>query len=148
MKAKYIFENIRFDRGGEPFKKLGIGKYAKGNIRSALEYDNEHELEDDWTVEWLKDNPTLAGVLEFNFSDPLEITRIMGFELDNYMENVAEDDLDEEDFMNEFTSIQTHRPGKSGELKATEGVLPDGSKVIFYQGGLVSGFITRKEWLK
>ena len=98
-------------------------------------------------------NPTLAKELHFDFSNPNEYKNILGIEIDSYCE---EENIDEEDLKKEFKKIKTIttggiNPTKSGkldgEVNVIIGKLTDNSKVLYYYGGLISGYITRKEWL-
>ena len=97
--------------------------------------------------EWLELNKNLARALEYKGVDDNE--NILSFDEDYELEN---SDMDYDTFKKEccpkFTKvIQYFKPEFSGGLNLTLGLLEDGSKVIYYVGGLISGYIARKEWL-
>ena len=150
MKAQFISENLNFERGQKPYDSMGIGKYRDQLIKTALR-TNPHSAEDDWSREWLESklNTNLAEELEHNKYDPLSHTDISSFELDYWIEIHPSPEIDIDDFMAEFMPVgNRRRPSVSGGLNLQPGILPDGSKVIYFEGGLTSGFAARNEWLK
>ena len=97
--------------------------------------------------EWFELNKNLARALEYKGVDDNE--NILSFEEDYEMEN---SDMDYDTFQKECCPkfakvIRYFKPEFSGGLNLTLGLLDDGSKVIYYTGGLISGYIARKEWL-
>ena len=99
------------------------------------------------TDDWMKLNQNLAKALEYKGVDDNE--NILSFEEDYEME---ESDLDYDTFKKECCPkfakvIRYYKPEFSGGLNLTLGLLEDGSKVIYYVGGLISGYIARKEWV-
>jgi hypothetical protein len=154
MKAKFIFESPllegdSFRRGvRDPKQSIGVGKYRHQYLRNALE-DNPYESDFfEWIAAWFEENPNLVRELDIDPLDPFEFKSILGFEVDSYLESL-DGEIEPEDFSDEFIVKKIISPSEPGELTLKVGeLIPDGSKVIYYFGGLTDGYITKKEWLK
>jgi hypothetical protein len=97
--------------------------------------------------EWLTDNPNLAEALEYKGIE--DATNIYGFDMEMMGDEFPGG---RELFSNiirnsEFSVDERISKDRDGGLNLEIGTIYDGSKVIRYQGGLVDGFIARKEWL-
>lgn len=139
MKANKVFETINFERGQDPKEAMRIGKYRHSKLRRILVKDGV-SVEPEWESEWIDENPLLKEKLELKETDV-----IYSIELDSYCE---ERNIDREELEMEFTAKYSFPPVKPGEVRVKIGVIPDGSKVIYYSGGNVDGFITKKDWLR
>jgi len=134
-----LHENLKFEKikSEKQFKdKLFPNKIKDALLNDKISYD-------DYAEEWLQTNTLLANELNFDFDNPSS-NDIRSFDLDFYTETY---DIDREELMSEFTKKMTKKSNIPGELNVTIGTLRDGSKVLYYQGGLIDGFIARKEWL-
>ena len=144
MKAKHV----NFNREGTPYEKLGIGH--KG-IKKAL-IDNPPPKVDsvEWDAmrDWMENAPDrFKTAIEFNNNDPLALRDYYSFDDDYYLENAGIDGiLDVDEFHADFSPTGTWRAVGNG-WNFQPGTLPDGTKVIKYQVGLVSGYIAHKDWL-
>lgn len=141
-------QNVNFNREGTPFEKLGIGRHG---IKRAL-LDNPIKLdtmEGDGMRDWLNGSlpEDFLETIEYNQSDPLSFTDYLIFDVDYYLENEAPEEVDYDEFRNDFTPTGKRINFPKG-FQYQEGVLPDGSKVIYFIDGLGSGYMARKEWLK
>jgi len=145
MKALKVFEAYNFQRGIEPKRSLQIGKNQSLLYRALTDPDNE--INGDGFYQWMSENPTLAKALKFD-TDPLPLENYLTFDLDWYCE---EKGVDREDLMNEFIRIhnEIYVMKKSGEVRPMLGLIKNipGARVLFYQGGNIDGFITRKDWI-
>ena len=142
IKAQFVFENItKFQKSNS--EKTFKEQLFPSKVKEAL-LKNMYDVEMDGYRNWIEREPVLQDVLDYNLDDPLEITQIMGFDSDSYCE---EFDIDEDDLNSEFTKEYSIKSKRSEGINADIGHLRDGSKVIHYWGGLVDGFIARKEWL-
>ena len=144
MKALRVFEIYNFQRGQDPKRTLKVGKYRSLLLNALM--DTENEVNGDGFYQWMTDNPTLSNALEFD-TNPLPLENYLTFDLDWYCEerNVERDDL-----MKEFTPLRFYGRQKSGEVIIKGGIIniiPKPNQVLFYQGGNIDGFITRKDWL-
>ncbi len=149
MRAKFVNENINFNREGTPFEKLGIGHHGikKALLSSPIIVDT---MEGDATREWFEKNyfpEEFMEALDYNISDPLAFTDYYAFDEDYYLENEVGEEVDYDEFQADFkpTGEKRNFP-KSFQFQ--EGVLPDGTKVIHYIDGLGSGYMAKKDWLK
>jgi hypothetical protein len=145
MRALKIFETLDFERGQEPAEAMKLGKYRHSELRKALVTGGTVEMPDMFQ-EWLYENPLLKEKLEYSKKDKYGATiAYYCIELDNYTEDR---NIDREELEKEFVPEYSFPPVKPGECRVKIGTIADGSKVIYYQGGNVDGFITRKDWLR
>jgi len=157
MRAKKVYENISFERGQDPYDALQIGRHGIKRALISQGLPKVDSMEGDGMREWLKDLPDeIQEVLDYNPSDPLAFTDYYGFDEDYYIENELPDDVDIDEFQDDFSPIgpkKTVARGSGRSLHRTTvtyqiGRLPDGSKVIRYLDGMGSGYIAHKDWLK
>lgn len=103
----------------------------------------------DGEKEWLELNKNLARELNYKGIKDSEEGNIVGFEIEETRsEFPGSDDLFDDVAIPYFISDYSVEPEFSGGLTLDVGHWKDGSKVIYYQGGLIDGYIARKEWLK
>ncbi len=134
-------EEVRFERGKDPKEAMGLGLQLKRAL-----YKNPVEIEHDQYRYWLENEPVLAKALEYDKDDPLAFTDFYGFDADWYSEEAdIEQDVWEREFKATGPKIMATR---SGGISVQPGELLDGSKVIYYWGGLVDGWMSRKDWLR
>jgi len=148
MIAQKVFENIHFQRGIEPKRSLKLGKYRSLLLNALMDPDNQvsGELSEEGFKDWLKENPTILNAIEYD-TNPLPLDNYLTFDLDFYTE---ENDVDREDLVKEFTPLKLYGRKKSGEVIVKGGVIniiPKPNQVLYYQGGNVDGFLTRKDWI-
>lgn len=145
MIAKKVLESINFERGQEPREAMKIGRYRNSELRKALVKGGTIDMPDMFQ-EWIYENPLLKEKLEYSKRDKFgTLITYYCIELDYYCE---ERDIDREDLEAEFTPEYSFPAVKPGEVRVKIGTMIEGSKVIYYQGGNVDGFITRKDWLR
>jgi hypothetical protein len=147
MIAKKVFENIEFQRGLDPKKALRVGKFRSPLFQALINPINE--VNGDGFYQWMTDNPKLAKALEFD-TNPLPLDNYLTFDLDWYCE---ENNIDREELIKDFDYSSNYiiNPAisKPGEVSPRIGKLKSfpNSKIIYYFGGNIDGFITRKDWL-
>jgi len=150
MRAKKISENIDFKRGN-PHKTLRIGKYGgdQGPIKMALLHSTEDQMNMhiylDVLLEFLEENPILIKELELGGDIESQLDKIYGFEIDSFVEENPE--YNHSDFKRDFMREYLKTDPDSG-LSVFKGKTMGGSTVIYYLGGLVSGFMSKVGWLK
>lgn len=132
-------ESINFERTGESFKKLDIGKFRSFPLKDAL-LQSEPDQE---TNDWLNDEPNLKKALNYNKPDNWK--NILGIDIETYCD---ENNIDAKDLHKDFREEEEIKSSRMGGLTIKIGVLRDGSKAIYYYGGIVDGYLARKEWLK
>lgn len=92
MRAKSISENIKFERGKDPKKTLGIGLDSRRYVKSELEkkgfdIDSEGEF---WDIfqegfeDWSKEEIAEHIIYILNNGDPKFLMKYLNFELENY----------------------------------------------------------------
>jgi hypothetical protein len=144
MIAKKVFETLDFERGQDPKEAMRLGKHRHSNLRKAIltgSVDFPDQFED-----WLNENPLIKEKLDYRKKDKYGMTiTYYVIELDNYCEDR---NVDREDLESEYVPQFSFSPVKPGECRVTIGTIADGSKVMYYQGGNIDGFITRKDWLR
>lgn len=146
MKAKFIYESL------ENILKPKEG--ALEQLHNELNYQNlmAPPLYSDGMDDWLKENPALANALEYKGLEDAD--NIVGFDLDSTMEEYP---FEKEDFLNYvfpmeeisrvFIPSDSNSNGIGGQLRMQEIIFDNNTKVIYYDGGLVDGYIARKEWI-
>ena len=143
--SRLVKESLDFNREGSPYKKMGIGKNFK--IKDALDQTRKENQNYKYFIEWIKENPTLEKALIFK-DDGKDVHNILYFDEDWYCYEQNEDpSVDPESLKKEFILIK-RLPTSPGEINLEEGQLQDGSKLFYYFNSAMSGYITRKEWLK
>jgi hypothetical protein len=145
MRAKKIFEIHNFQRGLEPKRSLQIGK-NKSPLYRALT-DPSNQVDGEGFKEWLKENPWLSMALNYD-KDPLPIENYLTFDLDLYCE---EHNMDRDEIMGDFRAPEflppkVHKPGQVRPRLGFIKSLPK-YKAIYYIGGNIDGFVTRKDWI-
>lgn len=152
MKAQFVNENIRFERGKDPKTAMGIGDWSIK--RALIDQSIVHQpgsLEYDASKEWWSEGGIPEEFQkEIGYSgDPNDI---IGFDEEWYMENVLPEEIDADEFLYDFTpkGRKQSKPNSNnwGTFQWQRGTLPDGTIVYHYSDGLGSGFLTRREWLK
>ena len=144
MKALKVLEAYNFQRGQNPKRSLSLGKFNSPLYRALTDPDNE--VNGEGFNDWMETNPTLAKAIEYN-KNPLPLDQYLTFDLDYYCEN---NDIDPDDLKDDFDSKEIFSRLKPGELMVFRGIiksLPDQNKVLYYRGGNIDGFITRKDWV-
>ena len=148
MRAKFINEE-NFEREGNSLRKLNIGKRIL--IKDFL-LDSEDEFKEnvkrmpeilEGVKEWLESNKSLAKALHWKKTKE-DIFNILSFDEDYWLETK---DIDSEDLKKEFRVISAFYH-TDNEVSWQIGKLEDDSLVLYYQNSSISGYITRKEWLK
>lgn len=144
---------INFNRQGNPYDKIGIGRGTMGIKKALLENPPPEvdSMEWDASREWFeKSCPTeFLEDIDYVESDPLSPGDYYGFDDDYYLEE-NEDDIDPDEFHNDFeaTGPMKSRPSPAGgTFFWQEGELPDGTKVVKYSVGLTSGYIAHEDWI-
>ena len=140
-------QTVNYNREGSPYDKLGIGRHGIRHalLSSSAKIDSQ---EADGQRRWLEEShPDIQELLEFNPDDPLAFTDYYGFDDDWYLEEIAPEWVDYDEFHNDWYYTGPDAWGKHG-AHFKMGKLQDGSKVAYYQEGLGSGYIAKKEWLK
>jgi len=151
MKAQFVNENIRFERGQDPKRTMGIGDWS---IKRALLDQKdlqpgsmEYDAQKDW---W--DNGGIPDEFKKEIGYSGDPNEIVGFDLDYYVENELPESIDYDDFKNTFTDLDIVKrlPNKNGweTFIWRKGKLDDGSPAYYYVDGMGTGFLSRKEWLK
>jgi len=144
MIAKKVFEAINFERGLDPKRSLQVGKNQSLLYRALTDPDNE--INGDGFYQWMTENPTLAKALKFD-TDPLPLDNYLTFDLDWYCE---EKGIEQAELIRDFIRIHNETySSKPGEVKIQLGLIRNipKARVLFYQGGNIDGFITRKDWI-
>ena len=151
MRAQFVNENIRFERGQDPKYSMGIGDWS---IKRALLDQNEvhpgdveYDAQRDW---WTNGGIPREFLTEVGYQgDPSEF---IGFDEDYYMESELPEEIDADEFMEDFSPVESKksRPNTNGwgTFQWLKGELPDGSVIYHYVDGMGSGFIARKDQLK
>jgi len=155
MRAKRVFENVKFQREGDIYDTLGIGHHGIKKAILSQGFPKVDTMEGDASRDWFKNGGIPAEFLEeidYNPADPLAFTDYAGFDEDWYIENKLPDHVDPEEFLAEFQPTgpkrQMSNTNKWGAFQWQEGRLPDGTRIYHYVDGMNSGFIVRKDWLK
>ncbi len=145
MKAIKVFERLDFQRGQDPRKSMRIGKYRSLILNAFFDPDNHIDSAEGFN-KWMMENPLLSEKIEYK-TNPIPIENYYLFDLDAYCE---EKNIDREELELEFTPKYSFPSIKPGEVRVKMGTIYDvpGSKVVYYSGGSVDGFISRKDWLK
>ncbi|MDD5648913.1 MAG: hypothetical protein PHF86_00605 [Candidatus Nanoarchaeia archaeon] len=136
----HLEESINFERIGEPFEKLKIGKYRSFPLKDAL-LQSEPDPEID---NWLKDEPNLSKAIGY-YGTSNDWQHILGIDVETYCD---ENNIDAEDLHKDFREEEEIKSSRMGGLNIKIGKLRDGSAAVYYYGGIVDGYLTRKEWLK
>jgi len=98
--------------------------------------------------EWLKLHKNLARELNYQGIKDSEEGNIVGFDFETELGGFPGSfDLFLKIAAPEINVECTKQPEFGGGLILYIGHLDDGSKVIYYKGGLIDGYIARKEWL-
>jgi hypothetical protein len=137
----HLEESINFERIGEPFEKLKIGKYRSFPLKDALLQSKP----DPGIDSLLEDEPELINKLNYLGPFTNDWENILGIDIETYCE---ENNIDAEDLHKDFREEEEIKSTRQGGLDLKIGVLRDGSKAIYYYAGLIDGYLTRKEWLK
>lgn len=148
MRAQKIFERLNFERGQDPRRSLRVGRNQSALYRALTDPEVEkYQIDEEGFRQWLSENPWLSMTLKYD-KDPLPIENYLTFDLDWYCE---EHNIDQDEIMNDFMAPDFLPPKihKPGQLRPRLGFIKSlpRMKVIYYQGGNVDGFITRKDWL-
>ena len=149
MKAK----SINFNREGNPYDKIGIGRGTMGIKKALLENPPPEvdSMEWDGSREWFEKSCPKEFLEDIDYveSDPLSPGDYYGFDDDYYLEE-NEDDIDPDEFHEDFESTGRRKSKPSpagGTFFWQEGELPDGTKVVKYSVGLTSGYIAHQDWI-
>ena len=143
MKALKVFEAYNFQRGQGPKRVLSLGKYNSPLYRALTDPDNQ--VDGEAFQDWMETNPTLKEAIEYNTGEPID--QYLTFDLDWYCEDKG---IDRDELMEDFEVRKLLGRKKSGELIVKAGIIkniPQPNKVLFYQGGNIDGFITKKSWI-
>jgi hypothetical protein len=145
MRAVKVFERLDFQRGQDPKKSMRIGKYRSLILNAFFDPGNYVDSPEGFD-QWMKENPLLSEKLEYK-TNPTPVENYYIFDLDAYSE---EKKIDREEIEEEFIPLYSYPPVKPGEVRVKIGTSSDipGSKILYYSGGSVDGFISRKDWLK
>lgn len=145
MKALKVFEAYNFQRGIEPKRSLQIGKNQSPLYRALTDPNNQ--VYGEGFYEWMAENPWLAKDLKYD-KNPLPLENYLTFDLDWYCE---ENNVDRDEIMKDFVSPDFiyGKNTKPGQVKPKLGFIKSlpNTKVIYYRGGNIDGFITRKDWI-
>ena len=151
MKAQFVNENIKFERGQDPKYSMGLGDWT---IKRALLDQSsfqvgsmEYDAQKDW---WDNGGIPKAFKNEIGYSgDPGDF---VGFDEDYYIENELPEFVDEEEFYSDFKPVESKKSKPNtnnwGLFQWQKGNLPDGTIVYHYVDGMGSGFLTRRDWIK
>jgi len=103
------------------------------------------------TAEWLEYNKNLANELDFKGKSDLD--NIVGFDTDYTLENFPggeeafEEIIDKANFQKDYTVNPTFSGGLTVEVGTAIDNNGNDFKLIKYRGGMVDGYVARKEWL-
>jgi len=105
-------------------------------------------FEEEATDEWLRNNQNLAKALKYDGIK--DVKNIVGFDLETALEEFPGgsklfSNIIEKEPIHFYELIHQDR---SGGLKLHLGRMKDGTKIIFYKGGMIDGYIARREWIK
>jgi hypothetical protein len=151
MRAQFVNENIRFERGQDPKDSMEIGHWS---IKRAL-LDQPPlipgTMEADAAKEWWKKGGIPPGFKkEIGYSENWE--DFISFDEDYYLENEVPEWVDYDEFHGEFHPIgpRKNEPNTRGRglFQWQRGKLPDGTIVYHYQDGMGSGYIARRDQIK
>jgi len=140
MKAKFVYESLSDILKPKEGAIEELQKWELKNLMAPMDEEGLHE--------WMLSNNNLAKALEYKGRDDAQ--NIVGFDLDTMTEefpgdyNLFRNLLEKAGFVPELKIPKEY----GGGLELFIGRIKDGSKIIFYRGGLVDGYIARKEWLK
>jgi hypothetical protein len=141
MRAIRVFERLEFERGQDPAEAMRLGKYRLSELRRYLVKYGSVDFPEAFE-EWINDNPLLKEKLEY---DKNKSAIYYCIELDSFTEDM---NIDREELEMEFNAQYSFNHIKPGEVRVKIGTIGDGSKVIYYSGGNIDGFVTRKDWLR
>jgi len=143
-----VKENIEFKRGQESKSALDVGVNRSGTqiIKKHLEPTLTMFYEDSY--DWINKCPPLKKELRIETAD--DIMDLVSLETEYTVDRY---DLDIDELEDNFYPIEnekTYKPSGLGNAtwRWNMGELPDGSKIIHYEVGMVDGYIARKEWIK
>jgi len=155
MRAKSVFEKLKFERGGDIYDKIGIGHHGIKKALLSQGFPKADSMEGDAQRNWFENGGIPFEFLEeidYNSEDPLAFTDYATFDEDWYIEQELPEHVDPEEFLGEFTPLSSKmrmpNRNKWGMFQWQKGKLPDGTKVYHYEDGMNSGFLVKKDWLK
>ena len=135
MRSKFVFEAIEDVLKPKPgalekLKKLTFHDFMKNDVGAK-------------TDGWIEMEYNLKKALEYKGYNDLK--NIVGFDYDTTAENFPGnfEDFIDVGFEKEYSLPPSYRGG----LTVDVGTAYDGSKIIYFHGGSVDGYIARKEWL-
>jgi len=134
--------NEAFKLKAKPGALEELNKWKFENLLQPTDYP-------DWEKEWLNSNKNLAEKLNYKESDT-DNGQIVSFDIDMTIDR----------FPGEYETIEKMAkphvfdvkykilPDFSGGLTLEMHEFPNGTKAIYYYGGMADGYIARKEWIK
>lgn len=150
MKARFVFEALVLKENMRDVlkpKEGALEELKKWDIKNLLN-PTVDEFDVETMDEWLTNNPNLASALEYKGEE--DAKNIMSFDLEQAVEDfpgsydLFRDIIEKSGFV-----VDKKYPlQKPGGLNVYLGHLRDGTKMIFYKGGLIDGYAARKEWLR
>ena len=155
MKAQFVNENIKFERGKDPKDAMGIGHWDIKRALLSQKPTKVDTIEGDAARDWWESGgipKEFKKEIGYNRKDPLSFTDFIGFDDDYYLESEAPDWVDYDEFHAGFTPTgprnKIRNENGHGTFSWQRGELYDGSRVYHYQDAMHSGYLSKKEWLK
>ena len=148
MKAQFVSENIKFQRGEDPRATMRIGKHASKLLKALLDSPLDDKMLKDSHTDWMgEQTPEVWNLLDWDPKNP-DPENYYAFDADYYLENEAEEGLELEDF-----EAELEERGWGGMVKGRlnskffKGGIKNGPPIVRFYDGMSDGFILKKDWL-